>query len=248
MNYDNTDIANTAFIGDVHGCHGLLLELLENLRKQGVEKYVFLGDLVDRGPQPFEVVETVHKLILEGKARAVVGNHDWKFIRLFNGKDPHLGEDQNNTLDAVGKHRMDTFKRLYMDIFKDMTMFLLDEKNKVIISHAIAMRPAKIYNLISDDGNTLKKWFWTGFMYGKSDNELDARGYPRRLPITYHEYDNLDGWKSIVGHYHANNLYLEKGNPNVMCVDFCASEGGKLAALVFKEDLTPQLVFSDSSL
>jgi protein phosphatase len=248
MNYDHINITNTAFIGDVHGCHTLLLELLTKLDAMGVKNLVFLGDLVDRGPHPYEVVETVAKLVLEGKARAVVGNHDWKYLRLFTGKTPEMKNDQNDTLEAVGKHRMDMFKRNYTTIYKDMDVFLLDTDRKVIVSHALAMRPAKIHNIVTDLTRTIAKWFWTGFLYGKSDNEMDARGYPRRLPITYHEHDDLDGWKAVIGHYHANELYLEKGNKNVMCVDFCAGEGGKLAALTFNEDLTPQLVFSDSSL
>lgn len=246
MRYDYINIKNTAFIGDVHGCNTLLLELLEKLDAKGIKNLVFLGDLVDRGPQPYEVVETVYKLVLEGKARAVVGNHDWKFLRLFQGKEPKLNEDQNNTLADVGTTRMEAFKNNYTTIFKDMDVFLIDTENKFIASHAIAIRPAKVHTIVTDPARTVGKWFWTGFLYGKTDNVIDNRGYPRRLPITYNETDDLEGWKAIIGHYHANNLYLENGNKNVMCVDFCAGEGGKLAALTFAEDLTPELLFSDS--
>jgi predicted phosphodiesterase len=250
MKFDYIKInRENAIIGDVHGCHTLLIELLAKLEANGVKHFVFLGDLVDRGPHPFEVVETVNKLVVEGKATALVGNHDWKILRHLDGKDVRLGEDQIATFEAVGKHRLHTFKNNYLNIFKDMNVFLLDTENKFMVSHAIAMRPKKVYDIVTDPTRTMAKWFWTGFLYGKSDgNDVDERGYPKRLPITYHEYDDLDGWRAIVGHYHANNLYLEKGNKNVMCADFCAGEGGNLAALTFTEDLTPQLVFSDSKL
>jgi len=248
MKYDHIDVRDTAFIGDVHGCHTLLLELLVKLEAMGIKKLVFLGDLVDRGPDPFSVVETVNKLVVEGKARAVVGNHDWKYLRVFNGKNIELKNDQKDTLEAVGEYRMAKFKEAYLNIYKDMDVFLLDADNKFIISHAVAMRPKKVYDIINDPTKTVAKWFWTGFLYGKSDNELDTRGYPRRLPITYHPHDDLDGWNTIVGHYHAKNLFLENGNPHVMCADYCASEGGHLAAIVINDKLEHNLVFSDSVL
>ncbi len=248
MNYNNMNIRDTAFIGDVHGCHGLLVELLAKLEAKGTKNLVFLGDLVDRGPHPYEVVETVAKLVLEGKARALVGNHDWKFLRMFRGREVTLSDDQEETYRIV-ETRLDAFKDNMETIFRDTHMFFIDEENKFIASHAIAIRPHKVYTMKQDTQRTLAKWFWTGFLYGKTDgNTLDARGYPKRLPITHGPTDDLDGWKAIIGHYHANNLFLENGNKNVMCVDFCAGEGGKLAALTFNEGLEPELTFSDSSL
>jgi predicted phosphodiesterase len=248
MRYNDIKIdTKTAFIADVHGCHTLLIELLAKLDKMGVEKFVFLGDLVDRGPHPYEVVETVYKLVLEGRATVLMGNHDWKYIRVFDGKHPTMKEDQEETLYNVGEHRMEAFKNNYKGIFKDFNIFLIDADKKFVISHAIAMRPKKIYNMLNDPTKTLAKWFWTGFLYGKSDNTMDEDGYPHRLPITYDEHDDLDGWKCIVGHYHANELYLERGNKNVLCVDFCAGEGGKLAALTFTEEMLPVLTFSDGA-
>ncbi len=249
MKYDKIDInEKIAILGDIHGCYALLLELLEKLEAAGVEKYVFLGDLVDRGPHPYEVVETVYKLVLEGKATVLMGNHDYKMLRFFRGDSVKMGDDQNKTLDNVGNHRMEDFKNNYNGIFKDFNIFLIDAEKKFVIGHAIAIRPKKIYNMISDPTKTLAKWFWTGFLYGKSDNTMDEDGYPHRLPITYNEHDDLDGWKCVVGHYHANELYLERGNKNVLCVDFCAGEGGKLAALTFTEEMTPVLTFSDSAI
>jgi bis(5'-nucleosyl)-tetraphosphatase (symmetrical) len=65
-------------IGDVHGCLkelGLLLEKLK-IRKEE-DRVVFVGDLVDRGPDPMGVV----RLAREMGAETVMGNHEEKQIR-----------------------------------------------------------------------------------------------------------------------------------------------------------------------
>ncbi len=55
----------TYAIGDIHGCHGLLLTLLEGVVEHaGARSYrlVFLGDYIDRGPDSAEVIQTVRQL------------------------------------------------------------------------------------------------------------------------------------------------------------------------------------------
>jgi hypothetical protein len=65
----------TIVIGDVHGC---LEELDELLAAIGAgHRLVFLGDLVDRGPDPVGVVRRVREL----GAECVMGNHDEKHVR-----------------------------------------------------------------------------------------------------------------------------------------------------------------------
>jgi hypothetical protein len=65
----------TFVIGDVHGCLEELDELL-GLIGAG-PRLVFLGDLVDRGPDPVGVVRRVREL----GAACVMGNHDEKHVR-----------------------------------------------------------------------------------------------------------------------------------------------------------------------
>src|SRR3954469_19199335 len=74
-------------IGDVHGCFDELKQLMEKLG-YGIEgtdvlvpegrKAVFLGDLVDRGPRTPDVLKLVMRMVEEGKAICVPGNHDMK--------------------------------------------------------------------------------------------------------------------------------------------------------------------------
>ena len=57
-------------IGDVHGHYRTLLALVQKLPKDA--RLVFVGDLVDRGPQSMEVV----KFVREGGHLCVMGNHE----------------------------------------------------------------------------------------------------------------------------------------------------------------------------
>ncbi len=71
-------------IGDVHGCHGTLLELLEQIKSRpGKHHFHFVGDLVGKGPSSGEVVETV--INLGDDATTVLGNHDLHLIAVDLG-------------------------------------------------------------------------------------------------------------------------------------------------------------------
>lgn len=68
----------TIIIGDVHGCYEELCELIEKLRIDWVEdRLIFVGDLVDRGPEPIKVIQMLRAL----KAECTVGNHDERYLR-----------------------------------------------------------------------------------------------------------------------------------------------------------------------
>jgi len=95
-------------IGDVHGCFTELTELLTKLgytvnrtdEGQGnhgfkVEtpegrKAIFLGDLVDRGPDSPSVLKLVMSMVNSGAAYCVPGNHDMKLQKYLSGKDVQL--------------------------------------------------------------------------------------------------------------------------------------------------------------
>jgi hypothetical protein len=68
----------TLVIGDVHGCLDELRDLLKVVSfVQGSDRLVFVGDLMDRGPEPAACVKFVREL----GAECVESNHDEKFPR-----------------------------------------------------------------------------------------------------------------------------------------------------------------------
>ncbi|AXK82270.1 serine/threonine protein phosphatase [Pseudolabrys taiwanensis] len=71
----------TFAIGDIHGCQDKLIKLLDECRRyaNGIPtKYIFLGDLIDRGPDSRAVVQTVMDLQAHDPENviALTGNHE----------------------------------------------------------------------------------------------------------------------------------------------------------------------------
>ncbi len=73
-------------IGDIHGEIEALRRLLRRLgvdiERARVERpLVFVGDLIDRGPDSVAVVELVEHLVRAGVAQCVLGNHEFNVLR-----------------------------------------------------------------------------------------------------------------------------------------------------------------------
>ena len=72
-------------IGDIHGCGQTLERLLETLgykKRSGIWQHayrqaLFLGDLIDRGPQIRETLHIVHAMVDAGHAHCIMGNHEY---------------------------------------------------------------------------------------------------------------------------------------------------------------------------
>ena len=93
---------NLDVIGDIHGEIGALSSLLSRLGYDGNGRHpeghrlVFLGDLVDRGPDSIAVFRLVQHLVNKGNAQCVVGNHELNLLRIHESGD---GLPQNNGLE-----------------------------------------------------------------------------------------------------------------------------------------------------
>jgi len=73
-------------IGDIHGEIDALRSLLARLgvdaeRGRADRPLVFVGDLIDRGPDSIAVVELVEHLVQGGLAQCVMGNHEFNLLR-----------------------------------------------------------------------------------------------------------------------------------------------------------------------
>ena len=92
----------TFVVGDIHGCCAQLHALLDMLpRDESTDTLVFLGDLVDRGPDVPGCVEHVVKLCKESPERVIClrGNHEQMLLDFIDGAnsiwmEPSTGSDQ----------------------------------------------------------------------------------------------------------------------------------------------------------
>lgn len=81
-------------IGDIHGRNDLLQRLLGQIDADDAAKgpsdthIIFLGDLMDRGPDSAGVIETAMSLREQGrKVRYLMGNHEEVFVRACRKRD-----------------------------------------------------------------------------------------------------------------------------------------------------------------
>ncbi|MEP2988607.1 MAG: metallophosphoesterase family protein [Parasphingorhabdus sp.] len=81
-------------IGDIHGRNDLLNKLIEKImaddgdRGDAESELIFLGDLVDRGPDSSGVIETAIALKQElGDVRFLMGNHEEVYLKAANGNE-----------------------------------------------------------------------------------------------------------------------------------------------------------------
>lgn len=92
--------AGLDFIGDVHGKADLLEALLSRLgyrETRGAWRHpsrtaVFVGDLIDRGPQQLKTVEMVRRMHGEGAALCALGNHEHNAIGWVTPDQHRLGQ------------------------------------------------------------------------------------------------------------------------------------------------------------
>ena len=100
-------------IGDVHGFNQTRLALMESLDLQPKDWVVFLGDLIDRGPNAFGVV---HDVRTDAQMVSVKGNHEAMMAKNFS-----LERLQNPDIDTLVwiKNGGDTTVRSYLDAFNN---------------------------------------------------------------------------------------------------------------------------------
>ena len=84
----------TYVIGDVHACLVGLERLLTKIAPTASDSFIFIGDLVGRGPQPWEVLALVKQL----KATIILGNHDLSFIATAYQDITKLADSQQELL------------------------------------------------------------------------------------------------------------------------------------------------------
>lgn len=69
-------MARTIAIGDIHGCDTALAALLDAIAPGKQDTIVTLGDLIDRGPNTFGVLEILLDLMDRCRLVPLIGNHE----------------------------------------------------------------------------------------------------------------------------------------------------------------------------
>ena len=102
----------TYVIGDIHGCLDMLKRLIDKIQwDPSKDELIFVGDYIDRGPDPKGVVDYIVSLMAESsKIQCLIGNHEVIFLDYIKGKDRRLFlmNGGMNTLESYAFHLVDT--------------------------------------------------------------------------------------------------------------------------------------------
>jgi len=221
-------------IGDVHGCRSELESLLVKLgyaierdasgravdavHSEG-RRAIFLGDLVDRGPDVPGVLRLAMGMVRNGHALAVPGNHEEKLIRALDGKNPKLSHGLAETLQQL-EGEPDEFRAEVLRFCRDLVSHLVLDDGKLVVAHA---------GLIEKYQGRASGRVRAFALYGDTTGESDEYGLPVRLPWA----DDYRG-DAVVLYGHTPTLEVTWVN-NTACLDTGAVFGGSLSAMRYPE-------------
>src|SRR5690606_15597485 len=87
-------------IGDVQGCFEALKALLKKIQFDADQDFIwFAGDLVARGENSLGALRFIKKLVDNGRAATVLGNHDLTLLAVARGIKP--AQEKDNILDVI---------------------------------------------------------------------------------------------------------------------------------------------------
>ena len=221
-------------IGDVHGCLSELEELLTTLgwvitrdekgratsaAHPAQRRAVFLGDLVDRGPDTPGVLRLVMGMVADGTAFAVTGNHEAKLVRALGGRAVTVSHGLQDSLDQLAREEegFAEHARTWMDSL--VAHYVLDD-GKLVVAHA---------GLIEKYHGRASGRVRSFALYGDTTGETDEYGLPVRLP-----WANDYRGRATVLYGHTPTPRAEWIN-NTMCLDTGCVFGGALTALRYPE-------------
>lgn len=119
-------------IGDIHSHYDEMMELFKVVQFDFEnDLLISLGDLVDRGPKPIEVIE---KLMTVKNFIHILGNHDeWCFQYLSNNEALDYWEIQGGltTLEAYAKHP--EYKKKHRAFFGKARLYHIDDENRLFV-------------------------------------------------------------------------------------------------------------------
>lgn len=99
-------------ISDVHGCIDELDSLLKIISyKKSKMRLIFVGDLVDRGPDSIEVLHRVKELGVE----CILGNHEDKHVRWRKHEKIRKLTGKPNPMDKLSRNKLEVNDKLTDD-------------------------------------------------------------------------------------------------------------------------------------
>ncbi|RVC78333.1 polynucleotide kinase-phosphatase [Mesorhizobium sp. M4A.F.Ca.ET.022.05.2.1] len=223
-------------IGDIHGCADELQTLLGQLGYSVAwsedrgdrtvvvtppegRKAVFVGDIVDRGPNSPDALRIVMGMVAAGTAYCVQGNHERKLGRWLEGRKVTVAHGLQQTIDQLDAQ--DRGLREALPAFLDgLRSHVWLDGGRLAVAHAGLKE-----EMIGRGSGAVREFA----LYGETTGEIDEFGLPVRA-----DWATAYRGKTAVIYGHTPMLSAEWLN-NTLCIDTGCVFGGKLTALRWPE-------------
>lgn len=231
-----TDHGPFDIIGDVHGCADELQELLARLgyeikwstangprnvavnHPQG-RKAVFVGDLVDRGPNSPDVLRIAMSMQVHGTGHVVQGNHDRKLERWLAGRKVTIAHGLQQTIDQLQAESED-FRKSLPQFLSGLRSHVWLDQGRLAVAHAGLKA-----EMIGRGSGAVREFA----LFGETTGEIDEFGLPVRA-----DWAANYRCDTTVVYGHTPMLKADWVN-NTICIDTGCVFGGKLTALRWPE-------------
>ncbi len=225
-------------IGDIHGCYTETVELLgklgysinkvaDNEKTFGLEvthpenrQVIFLGDLVDRGPNSPAVLKLVMSMVRSGIAWCIPGNHDLKLQKKLNGRKVTIKHGLAETLEQLENEPPEFLNEVKEFLYSLISHYVFDD-GKLVVAHA------GLKEEMQGRGSGAVRAFC---LYGETTGEIDEFG----LPVRYNWASEYRGEAKVV-YGHTPVPHAEWFNKTIDIDTGCVF-GGKLTALRYPEE------------
>jgi polynucleotide kinase-phosphatase len=217
-------------IGDVHGCRAELESLLDRLgwtlhrdadgrpvnatHPEG-RTAIFLGDLVDRGPDSPGVLRLVMGMVAAGTALCVPGNHEQKLLRKLRGRNVTVSHGLAETLAQLDGED-ESFVARVADFIDGLVSHYVLDGGRLVVAHA---------GLKEEYQGRASGRVRAFALFGETTGETDEYG----LPVRYPWARDYRGSATVV-YGHTPTPTPEWVN-NTICIDTGCVFGGALTAL-----------------
>ncbi|MER5332477.1 polynucleotide kinase-phosphatase [Micromonospora sp. NPDC002717] len=221
-------------VGDVHGCRAELEALLTRLGWElrrdehgrpvdathpAGRTAVFVGDLVDRGPDSPGVLRLVMGMVAAGHAICVPGNHEQKLLRRLRGRDVRLTHGLAETMAQLAAEP-DSFVAEVTAFVDGLVSHYVLDGGRLVVAHA------GLKEAYQGRASGRVRAF---ALFGETTGETDEYGLPVRYPWA-REYRG----SAMVVYGHTPTPEPEWVN-NTICIDTGCVFGGRLTALRYPE-------------